>query len=248
MCLDCRRATAQPPQPKPRRPRYCSVCSVPVEHPAQVCEAHQGMRRHDCTSCGTSFIAGKWRTWCDDCLHAEEQRRAETQRQATLTVLEWTQCWCEQWVAQPGCTTCPEHRGQYKPRNLACIDCGVPFPTGQRWTRRCSHCREVRRTYVARKARRNKGGTHRARARRFGVKYEPVKLLRVFERDRWRCGICGKKVNRRLRYPHPRAASLDHVIPMSVGGGHLYSNVQCAHWDCNVAKAAGSAGEQLALI
>lgn len=71
---------------------------------------------------------------------------------------------------------------------------------------------------------------------------------RYNKRDRWRCGICGKKVNRGFRVPHPLAATLDHIVPMSLGGGHVRSNVHLAHFRCNTLKGNRGGGEQLALI
>lgn len=71
----------------------------------------------------------------------------------------------------------------------------------------------------------------RARARQHGVAYEPINRLEVYERDGWICGICGGPVEK-------DDASLDHVVPMSRGGAHLYSNVQCAHLLCNIRKGA----------
>lgn len=72
---------------------------------------------------------------------------------------------------------------------------------------------------------------------------------KVYERDRWRCGLCKRKVDRRLSYPHPMSVSLDHVLPMSRGGGHTYANVQCSHLKCNVDKGADAGeAEQLALV
>lgn len=67
----------------------------------------------------------------------------------------------------------------------------------------------------------------------------------IFERDGWRCGICGQKVDRRLRYPHRRSASLDHIIPVTAGGGHVRENVQCAHLECNWRKNASGPGQLL---
>src|SRR5262245_20111594 len=67
-----------------------------------------------------------------------------------------------------------------------------------------------------------------ARAFHLGVKYEPVNRELVYKRDKWRCGICHKKVNPKLKAPHPMRKSLDHIIPMSRGGDHTYANVQLA--------------------
>jgi 5-methylcytosine-specific restriction endonuclease McrA len=85
------------------------------------------------------------------------------------------------------------------------------------------------------------------RARLRAVRVEPVNSVKVYERDRWRCGLCGKQVNKRLEYPHPMSASLDHVIPLSLGGEHSMANVQLAHLSCNVEKSNGG-WQQLALI
>jgi HNH endonuclease len=74
--------------------------------------------------------------------------------------------------------------------------------------------------------------------------------LAVFDRDRWRCKIpgCGKRVSKKLRWPHPRCAVIDHIVPVSAGGSDDPANLQCAHNACNSKKRAGGSGEQLALI
>lgn len=79
---------------------------------------------------------------------------------------------------------------------------------------------------------------HRTRARRGGGKYEPVKPKAVFERDGWICGICSKPVDKNVKFPDRRSASLDHIVPLVKGGDHSYENVQCAHLNCNQSKAA----------
>jgi 5-methylcytosine-specific restriction endonuclease McrA len=76
----------------------------------------------------------------------------------------------------------------------------------------------------------------RQRIAKYGVEAERVIKRKVYERDDWRCGICHMPVDRSLVYPHRMSASLDHVVPISQGGGHTYANTQCAHWICNVKK------------
>ena len=52
------------------------------------------------------------------------------------------------------------------------------------------------------------------------------------------CAICGQPVDMSLRYPHPMARSVDHIIPINRGGHPSdLSNLQLAHWTCNRAKA-----------
>lgn len=64
----------------------------------------------------------------------------------------------------------------------------------------------------------------------------------------WRCGLCAKAVNPGLRWPHPLSASLDHIVPLSLGGDHTVTNVQLAHLRCNVSKGISAMNEQLRLI
>jgi len=52
------------------------------------------------------------------------------------------------------------------------------------------------------------------------------------------CGICGRPVDHSLKYPHPMAASVDHIIPIARGGHPSdISNLQLTHWTCNRQKA-----------
>jgi len=39
-----------------------------------------------------------------------------------------------------------------------------------------------------------------------------------------------------LKYPDPMSVSLDHIVPVSLGGMHAMSNVQCSHLFCNLSK------------
>lgn len=71
----------------------------------------------------------------------------------------------------------------------------------------------------------------------------------IFERDGWRCGICRRRVNQRLVYPHPRSPSLDHIVPLSQDpNGHTRANVRCSHLECNLRRSNRGGNEQLALI
>lgn len=58
----------------------------------------------------------------------------------------------------------------------------------------------------------------------------------IYRRDQWRCRLCGKPVNRSIGVPHPYAATLDHILPLALGGTHEPSNVQLAHFICNSRK------------
>jgi len=79
-------------------------------------------------------------------------------------------------------------------------------------------------------------GDHASRAAYYGVEYETIDRLAVFERDGWMCGICELPVDRDAKWPDPGAPTLDHVVPMSRGGGHVLANVQLGHFYCNTVK------------
>ena len=85
---------------------------------------------------------------------------------------------------------------------------------------------------------------HRRRARKNASPAERFSHLEVFDRNDWRCGLCGESVSRDLRHPHPMSASLDHIVPLSKGGAHTRANSQCAHLTCNVRKGAGDGAAQ----
>lgn len=52
------------------------------------------------------------------------------------------------------------------------------------------------------------------------------------------CGICGKPVDKSLKYPHPMSATVDHIIPLSRNGDpSALENLQLAHRCCNRAKS-----------
>lgn len=73
---------------------------------------------------------------------------------------------------------------------------------------------------------------------------ERIDPLRVFERDGWRCGICGNKTLKAKRGTlHDRAPELDHIVALANGGGHNWQNVQCACRACNSRKGARDYGQ-----
>jgi len=127
----------------------------------------------------------------------------------------------------------------------------------QRTARACAHCATTflpahgAMVYCSdrcarRSAKVKHGSTHRRRARGFGVAYEVVNPLRVFERDAWRCQECGCKTPRSLRgTTNPRAPELDHIQPMSRGGSHTYRNTRCTCRACNGRKGNGPGGQLL---
>ncbi len=89
---------------------------------------------------------------------------------------------------------------------------------------------------------------HARRARLNGVGYEAFDPVEIYERDRWMCQICHKRISRRLRSPHPMSVSIDHIVPVSQGGDHVRANVRAAHMGCNAGRCNRGGNEQLMLV
>lgn len=126
-----------------------------------------------------------------------------------------------------------------------CKRCGVVFdrPKGTNGRPKAFCSRRCTRKYGHKKNRpryrklHGNQSTHRARARKAGVSYEPVSRQRVFDRDGWRCQVCGKATPpTRIGTQHANAPELDHRVPLAMGGPHSYANVQCTCRACNHAK------------
>lgn len=52
------------------------------------------------------------------------------------------------------------------------------------------------------------------------------------------CAICGKPVDKKLKFPHPLCGVIDHIIPIAKGGHPSdISNLQLTHMTCNREKS-----------
>lgn len=134
-------------------------------------------------------------------------------------------------------------RKYYVPVNQAeCRECGKEFNRSQdgatRWM--CSpECRDVSAKRSRRVARASRKALERGADR--GESIDPIK---VFERDAWRCGICGRRTHKAKRGTyHDKAPELDHIVALANGGAHTWDNVQCSCRACNGAKGAADYGQ-----
>lgn len=112
----------------------------------------------------------------------------------------------------------------------ACCVCGQHFASSKRRGREW-HCKEcVTET--------ERDQTKAAKARRKALqrgafKADRVYRKRVFERDKWKCHICGGRIDKSLRAPDRGSATLDHIVPLAFGGEHTMHNIKAAHYGCN---------------
>lgn len=132
-----------------------------------------------------------------------------------------------------------------KPKRQICQMCGGEHFAKNPKRVYCDDCLPIRFSVDPRRNQRNMA---KKRARKVAAFVEDVDPTTLFERDGWRCHICGKKCRQDVDGLHPQAPTIDHVIPLSKGGEHSYKNTACAHRRCNVSKGARDIGQQLAIV
>lgn len=138
-----------------------------------------------------------------------------------------------------------------------CVVCAAVFPHGGRYRKFCSAgCQMVYQWYEdvpsldfdcavcgcriswdsAPKKWRRRDKKICDRCRNIGRTRHKTQPAFLADRDGLDCGLCGKPVNMESRYPAPDSASVDHIIPVSLGGTHDEDNLQLTHWKCNHSK------------
>lgn len=157
--------------------------------------------------------------FCPDCLKARERARVALYRADPA--------WAAADRARRAEASRRKNAQAVKP---PCNYCGSPVAI-----RGATKCRSeaCRRAYNNARAKRY---GYARRARHAGVPRYSVNRPAIMERDGWRCGLCGGAIERALSYPHPQSATLDHVIPLALGGAHAPENLQAAHLICNQVK------------
>lgn len=126
-----------------------------------------------------------------------------------------------------------------------CDRCEVLFKAEVTGGRPPKYCKICRSNVIAEQKR---VSHHLAKAKRRlrcrGSAYQPVDPIKVFNRDKWKCHICGTSTPKELRGSYlGNAPELDHIVTLADGGSHTYGNVACACRSCNQKKGARSCGQ-----
>ena len=172
---------------------------------------------------------------------AEEERRLEEEMRLRYLATDPDVLVWGRFTPLRFCKHCGERAGRGWPEESKQEQYDVKFNAV------CGPCgkekdRESRK--ADRKRRRRLGltdrGKHVVRARRYGVRYEPgITAITVAKRDGWTCQLCGEPVHRHApKGVDLRGATVGHIKPLSLGGPHVWSNVQCECWECNTLKGA----------
>jgi len=138
------------------------------------------------------------------------------------------------------------HASTHPRRHATCKGCAVRFLAKRVDSKFCSGVcfwkwfSHTPSRVVAQRAQASKRGA----LKRGASLVERIDARVVFARDGWRCQLCGADTARaELGKRHPRAPTMDHIIPLALGGEHSYRNIQCACLRCNLRKGARIQGQ-----
>lgn len=216
--------------------------------------AHTGTRPWEdrpCRECAGLYRVRKdnTRVFCSDACKVAWREASRGPRPVSYRLAYRRSCGeCGERFSPPGgAAYCSERcRGRainkaataHKRRPRPCKGCGETF-TPAYGRAQSAYCTS---SCAKRTLRRIGKAARKARIRKATV--EPVDPIRVFERDGWRCHLCGGLTIKAKRGSHhPKAPELDHVVPLSKGGEHSYRNTACAHRACNIAKSDRIVGQ-----
>lgn len=178
--------------------------------------------RRECAWCGSPFetTLSKKKYCSSDCAYKGNLRHKR-----------------EQWA------------NQYIPKTYVCKECGTKFTTecgnkhsvfccqtcAEKYERRQEHQTERHKAYIKEcKLRREK----QMRQQYAGL----VSYDALYQRDYGVCQICGMAVHPDKFCDDSWGGTIDHIIPLSVGGEHSMSNCQLAHRICNSLKGKSEGG------
>jgi 5-methylcytosine-specific restriction endonuclease McrA len=199
----------------PSRRGRCKNCASWIEkHRTERPKSVYARPAPKCINCGKEG----WRDGldrCSRCLSFLKRHGVDRPAQLPRDILQAT--------GTRTCTNCRETKplGEFYRNQWVCTACGIIRLRAWRARYALEHAEEIRQKGII---------NHRLRR---VAKVEPAV---VFERDGWRCGVCGNPVDPSLKWPNLMAATMDHVVPISKGGPHSYENCQLAHSLCNIRK------------
>lgn len=128
----------------------------------------------------------------------------------------------------------------------SCVQCGRRVISNYRKVI-CPRCKPAKKKLVDERLTWNPPAKKSDLKRRLAKKlsgserFDPVE---VFERDGWRCHMCGANTPKVLRGTHHDSApELDHIVTIFEGGEHSRRNTACSCRKCNIAKGAKSYGQ-----
>ncbi|AID58955.1 hypothetical protein PBI_GAIA_136 [Mycobacterium phage Gaia] len=225
-----------------RGDKSCVRCGTGISHlvgPVQYCsddcraagrlatEESEGTR--PCESCRRPMVVSyALQKYCSTACNAYAQRHPGEQRMVNRGCVICAEPLSDKKVSAKYCSEKCHTRAAYdkkrhRPAELNCELCDAPFRTKMARQRFCNpKC----------------AGAWHKQSRRYagGPFVEHVSISVLADRDGYVCQLCGNPVDMSLRFPDSGSASMDHIMPVSLGGEHSYANTQLAHLFCNIRK------------
>lgn len=235
---------------------FCSKQCRDRQHGASHIKKYAPVRSSACAECGAAIMQaglGRPRRYCSDECRQRVANRAQNRRRMPAPKASTRNCGhCGEQFSpkrrdQTYCAArCAGNAGQMRRYHGAaarqgvdferrCVECGIAFTAKKhnaKWCSQTCRIRTCRRDESRRRAPGSGSGLYAD--------------LEIFERDAWTCQICRGHVDRDLPRTHPLGATIDHAIPLSVGGTDEPENVVTAHWRCNREKGNRVRPEDLA--
>lgn len=239
-CRDCG-ALVEPPA-KGKVPQRCPACTR-KERARRVREKRRAQspwnagehRLTTCRDCGVEIKAswqGQLPKRCSECDRKDCARRVAALRARRYSPPDSVYV----------CVDCNQRAPRKSPNGplpKRCEDCAEAYAAKQATAWR-QGSKAQRRAYEKRWRARNpekvRAKNHKRRAALWRVAFEIFTSAEIFERDGWVCQLCGYRIDPSVKWPHPRSASLDHIVPVSKHGPHTRENTQLACLCCNLAK------------
>lgn len=72
-----------------------------------------------------------------------------------------------------------------------------------------------------------------------GHQWRKVTRPEILRRDHYMCMICGRPLDMNAKPGSRWAPSVDHIVPVSLGGTDHPENLRAAHFGCNSSRQAG---------
>lgn len=239
-CKPCRGKTKTRGVPKPRPCQNCGETFQP--------KAYENVT-YCSKSCAASVnVSAQWAAW---------RSAWESENVGAACPIPWRDCQeCgQEFYRRPSGLYCgddcrtrfAQRKAGYTPKGTearrTCVECRQDFTyiSATLPPKTCSDaCKEVRRQAVSARAQ----ALRKARmAKAIAAAGELVSPPDIYNRDRWVCQICHQPVEKRAKMPHPKAPTLDHIIPLSKGGPHTRENLRLAHFICNSRRGNREGGQ-----
>lgn len=138
-------------------------------------------------------------------------------------------------------------------KEVDCLQCGVSLglKRPESRTRFCSDCAVARNKQNSKQSHKikmltnkeyrlranAKAAKQRHKRRTLQLNGDIIDLYELAERDQWQCKLCNQVISKDAKHYKGnldlQGPSLDHIVPVSLGGTHTWDNVQLAHYYCN---------------